>query len=98
MTENVARRSAPNRFEISVDGRVAGFAEFVDRDGVRIFPHTEIDPEFGGQGLGGTVVRAALEATRAEGLSIVAQCSFVRHYVETHPEWSDLLAADQGSD
>jgi uncharacterized protein len=33
-----------------------------------------------------------LEAVRARGLKIVPRCSFVRAYLEKHPEFSDLLA------
>ena len=29
-----------DRFTISVDGRIVGVADFIDRDGRRLFPHT----------------------------------------------------------
>jgi predicted GNAT family acetyltransferase len=29
---------------------------------------------------------------RAEGLKVVPRCDFVRHYIDTHPEFRDLLA------
>ncbi|WP_109472860.1 GNAT family N-acetyltransferase [Ornithinimicrobium cavernae] len=89
MEPTVRRQSDPERFEISVDGTVAGFTEFVDHDGSRIFFHTEVSPEFGGQGLAGQVVRQALESTRDEGLRIVAVCPYVKKYVETHQEWAE---------
>lgn len=98
MTETVSRQSDPDRFEISVDGQVAGFVQFTDRDGRRVIPHTEIDPEFGGRGLGGTVVRAALEATREEGLKVVPLCPFVAGYIEKHPEFADLATKPRPSD
>lgn len=91
MNESVERKTDPDRFEISADGRVAGVAEFVDREGVRNFHHTEVAPEFGGQGLAATVVRAGLAATREEGLLVLPSCSYVRHYIDTHPEWADLV-------
>lgn len=98
MSETVTKRSDPDRFEIEVDGQVAGFAEFTDRGDRRVFPHTEIDPEFGGQGLGGKVVRAALEATRDEGLKAVPLCPFVAKYIERHPEFADLAAKPRPDD
>jgi predicted GNAT family acetyltransferase len=87
----VTRQSGPDRFEISIDGQVAGFAQFVDSDGRRIFFHTEIGEEFSGRGLAATVVRAALDATRAEGLRVVPVCPYVKKYVESHDDWADIV-------
>jgi uncharacterized protein len=88
METHVRRTSGPDRFEISVDGKAAGLARFVDVDGRRVFFHTEVDRSYSGQGLGGTLVRGALAATRAEGLRVVAVCPFVKKYVDTHDEWA----------
>lgn len=98
MTETVSRRSYPDRFDIEVDGQVAGFAEFTDRGDRRVFPHTEIDPEYGGRGLGSIVVRAALEATRDDGLKVVPLCPFVAKYIERHPEFADLAVKPRPED
>lgn len=82
-----------DRFEIQADGAPGGFAQFVDHEGSRVFFHTVIDPAFKGQGLGGALVARALEATREEGLRIVAVCPFVKGYVEKHPEWAEHVDA-----
>jgi len=91
MTTQVTKQANPDRFEISVSGEVAGFAQFVDSDGQRIFFHTEIGEEFGGQGLAGKVVQEALEATRAEGLRIVPVCPYVTKFVSKTDEFSDIV-------
>lgn len=70
------------RFEARVDGALAGFADYRDADGVRTFPHTEIDPAFGGRGIGSQLVDEALRATIAAGLRIRPLCSFVRARVD----------------
>jgi len=80
-----------DRFSISVDGQRAGFTEFIDHDGRRIFPHTEIDKQFGGRGLATILIRGALEATRDAGLRIVPVCSMVAGYVEKHPEYAEVV-------
>ncbi|MGE0219160.1 GNAT family N-acetyltransferase [Mycolicibacterium sp.] len=80
-----------DRFSISVDGRKAGFTEFVDHEGQRIFPHTEVDEEFGGRGLATILIREALDATRAAGLRIVPVCSMVAGFVEKNPEFADAV-------
>ncbi|CAA0124342.1 putative protein YjdJ [Mycolicibacterium vanbaalenii] len=80
-----------DRFSISVDGQKAGFTEFIDHDNQRIFPHTEIDDEFGGRGLGTIVVREALEVTREAGLRIVPVCPMVSGFIDKHAEFGDLV-------
>ena len=53
-----------DRFSISVDGQKVGFTEYVDRDGQRIFPHTEVSNEYEGRGLATILVNEALQTTR----------------------------------
>jgi uncharacterized protein len=83
--------SEPGRFTISVDGQLAGFAEFADDAGRRTFFHTEVDRAFQGRGLATIVVAAALEATRDAGLRIVAPCSMVADYLEKSGAYADLV-------
>ncbi|MFG1934874.1 GNAT family N-acetyltransferase [Mycobacterium sp. NPDC048908] len=80
-----------DRFSISVDGKQVGFTEYADRDGQRIFPHTEVLDEYGGRGLGTIVIAEALQATRDAGLRIVAVCPMVAGYVEKHQELADAV-------
>jgi uncharacterized protein len=91
MRSEVTRKSGPDRFEIAAEGEPAGHTRFVDVEGRRVFFHTEVDPVHSGKGLAVTLVRAALEATRAEGLRIVAVCPFVKKYVSRHDEWAELV-------
>ena len=81
----------PDRFSIAVDGQKVGFAEFADRDGQRVFPHTEVLDEFGGRGLATILVDEALQATRDAGLRIVAVCPMVAGYVKKHHEFDDVV-------
>jgi predicted GNAT family acetyltransferase len=78
-----------DRFSISVEGQKVAFVEFVDRDGQRVFTHTEVADEFGGRGLATILVNEALQATRDAGLRIVAVCPMVQGFVEKHQEFSD---------
>ncbi|MGE4427294.1 MAG: GNAT family N-acetyltransferase [Solirubrobacteraceae bacterium] len=76
-----------HRFEIRTDGELAGYAEYQLVKGERIlFTHTEVDPAFGGQGLGGKLVAGALGAAVERGLAIIPLCPFVARHVEQHRE------------
>jgi predicted GNAT family acetyltransferase len=79
------------RFTIAVDDRQVGFAEFTDAGGRRTFPHTVVDEAFQGRGLATILVAAALQATRADGLRIVAPCSMVADYLDKSGEYDDLV-------
>ena len=87
---DVAERS---RFEIRSGGRLAGFAEYRTGPGSITFAHTEIHDGFAGQGLGGVLVRAALDAARRRGLAVHPDCPFVRGWIAKHPEYVDLVPA-----
>ncbi|MEB3069924.1 GNAT family N-acetyltransferase [[Mycobacterium] vasticus] len=78
-------------YEIHLDGARAGLTAYVDAGAQRIFFHTEIGEEYGGRGLAGTLIAAALAETRAAGKRIVAICPFVAAYVEKHHDFDDIL-------
>ena len=86
----VRRDAAAGRFEILVDGVVAGFADYGDSGDVRTFPHTVVATEFGGRGLAGRMIAEALEVTRQEGLRVRPSCSFVARHIEKNPGSADL--------
>jgi uncharacterized protein len=79
-----------DRFTIAVDDHKVGFTEFADRDGQRIFPHTEVADGFEGRGLATILIGEALQATRDAGLRIVAVCPMVAAYVDKHQEFADI--------
>ena len=83
---------AEARVEARVDGELAGFAAYVDREATRVFTHTEVDPAYGGQGVGGAIARGALDGARASGRSVVPLCPFIKGWIEKHPDYADLVA------
>jgi hypothetical protein len=80
------------RFEIRLGDRVVGLASYHVENGTMALPHTEIDPTVGGRGLGSALVAGVLTAARERGLTVLPYCSFVRHYIQQHPETVDLVA------
>ena len=88
----VANNADAGRYEVSLDGEPAGFAEYRLRDGRVIFTHTEVDSAFAGHGLGSSLARGALDDVRNRGLKAVPLCPFITAYIERHPEYQDLVA------
>lgn len=90
----VQENAGRSRYDASTDaGVVAGFAEYQDRDGVRVFTHTEVDDAFEGQGVGSSLARGALDDARERDLKVKPECPFIRGWIEKHPEYDDLRAS-----
>ncbi|WP_336208000.1 GNAT family N-acetyltransferase [Nonomuraea sp. LPB2021202275-12-8] len=96
MPIEVADNSAESRFEILVDGKVAGFADYRLMPTKIVFTHTEVLPEMEGQGLAGKLVKHALDAGRDAGLRVVPLCPYVASYIERHPAYKDLVDESVG--
>ena len=87
----VLKNDERSRYEVHLDGRRVGLADYYERDDVVVIPHTETLPEFGGRGLAGKLVRFALDDIAAQGKRVDPACPFVAAYIRRNPEYSDLL-------
>ena len=81
-----------SRYELHVDGELAGWAEYRPAGDSVIIAHTEIADGHEGEGLGGLLVRAALERIRESGRTVIPTCPFTAAYIDRHPEFVDLVA------
>lgn len=84
-TPTVIDHADRHRFELEVDGHVAELVYRLDGDRL-VLVHTGVPDELGGRGLGGVLVRAAVDRAAADGLTIVPQCPFARSWLEKHPD------------
>jgi predicted GNAT family acetyltransferase len=89
---DVVDNKTEHRFELSVEGHLAA-AHYKRADGVITFVHTEVPAELGGKGVGSKLVKGALDLVRAEGLKVVAECPFVKGWIDKHADYADLLKA-----
>ena len=90
----VTDKAEEHRYEIAVDGKVAGFIDYHDNGQRRALNHTEIDAAYEGQGLASTIARAALADIRAKGKVVLPFCPFVRSYIDKHrDDYLDLVPA-----
>lgn len=92
MPTEVVQDQRMNRFELLVDGASVGEIDYQIRDDTIVLTHTEIDPARRGAGLGGELVRGALNLIRVEtDYRVVASCAFASAWIGKHPEYQELL-------
>jgi predicted GNAT family acetyltransferase len=93
METEVRNNRERSRYELWVDGELAGVADYHLMDDAAVMPHTEVAWSHRGQGLGAVLVRAALEDLRAAGRTVIPHCWYVAQFIGEHPEFKDLVAA-----
>ncbi|ALJ22246.1 GNAT family N-acetyltransferase [Microbacterium sp. No. 7] len=82
-TPTVTRNDEKSRYEVHVGDTLAGFTTFQpDEQGRFVYAHTEVDPAFSGQGLGGILVGQALTDAASRGETVVPVCPFVVKYAQ----------------
>jgi predicted GNAT family acetyltransferase len=86
MNISILKNDELNRFEIYSDGELAGFAEFKIENQIISYTHTEIDTKFGGQGLGGQLIKVALSEALEQDLQVAPYCSFVSAFIKKNGE------------
>ena len=91
MAAEVRDNPALSRFELDVNG-VTAVANYQLKGGVMTITHTEVPPQARHGRIASQLIAGALQVARARGLKIVPRCSFVKAYVDEHPEVRDLLA------
>ncbi len=82
------------RYEMAVDGQLAGFVQYRRHANVIDLIHTEIEPAFEGRGLGEQLARATLDDVARRGLQIIPTCPFITGYLRRHPAYVDLVVPD----
>ncbi len=86
MSISVVLNQELSRYEIYTESELAGFAEFRMRGNTIVFPHTEIDPKFGGKGLGSSLIEYALDEALAKNHQVAPYCPFVSKFIGKHPD------------
>lgn len=91
MTLTILDDEAAQRYEAREAGDLAGFIDYVVRRDRIALIHTEVLTSHKGRGVGERLVRFALDDARQRGLRVIVICSYVRAYVEHHPEVHDIV-------
>lgn len=89
----IENNEADSRWEVKLDARVIAFVEYKSRPDRVTLIHTEVDPDFEGQGIGSRLARTVLDDAVARGLRVTLYCPFIRSYVDRHPEYEQYIDA-----
>lgn len=89
-TDQVANNVKKFRFEVVSGAQVSKLEYRLGRYTLDLV-HTEVPEELQDQGIGSSLVDAALNHARANGLKVIPSCPFVAAYVERHTEWEDII-------
>jgi len=57
-----------------------------------IIDHTEVNPDFKGQGVGNQMVDVAVAYARTNGLKIIPLCPFAKSVFDKRADYRDVLA------
>ncbi len=88
----VVHQEQASRFEAEVEGDL-GLLEYRMMGDRMAITHTEVPKHLEGRGIGGALVRAAMDHARARGMQVAPYCPFARAWLERHPDYDDLVAA-----
>lgn len=80
-----------HRFEIDLGDGSRAIADYNLLTGKIMFTHTEVPEAHEGQGVGSTLIRAALASARERGLKVIPICPFFAAYMQKHRDVQDLL-------
>ncbi len=79
------------RFQAMLDAH-PGVCDYHLDGTVMHLTHTEVAPELAGRGVAAALVQAALAHADSAGLKVNPVCSYVRAYMQRHPETLGLRA------
>lgn len=81
----VRHNAAASRYEVRTEGLLS-IAEYMRAGDAMIFTHTLVPEKLRGHGIAEALVRAALADARRDKLRVVPHCSYVRRFIQKHPE------------
>ncbi|MFA6115252.1 MAG: GNAT family N-acetyltransferase [Sphingomonas sp.] len=91
MTDEIINNVSMSRYELPIADEAVALSYYSLEDGRVVLRHTEVPPEYGGQGIGKRLAHAVFELLKADGKRVVAKCPFMAAYAARNPEYAVML-------
>lgn len=92
MKYQVINNEARNRFEVELNGEYAFIDYKMQAEDVIALNHTEVPESMEGQGIASVLAEHVFEYIKANHMKVKPYCSFIKVYLQRHPEYNELLA------
>lgn len=86
----VKHNVAAHRFEVQLGDKI-GLLAYRKNGLTYSLYHTEVPPEYEGQGIADRMASVALTTIRDEGGRIIPLCAFIKVYLRRHKEYAPLV-------
>ena len=90
---DIVDETAGERFVLVEDGQTAELVYHVHGNRFTLI-HTEVPDALEGRGIGGRLVRAALERAKRDDMTLVPSCPFARSWLKKHRDELDGVTID----
>ncbi len=91
MTMNpIQHNTSACRFEIHIEGKVSFMRYRPINRGIEVY-NTEVEKSLEGNGIAGVLARRITDYARQNNLRILPACPYMRVFMQTHPEYHDLI-------
>lgn len=90
-TLTIKHNPGAQRFEAFVDGLLCR-SDYRMHGDTMMLVHTEVPPQLEGRGIASALVKAAFAHAAEVGWDVLPVCSYVRAWVQRHPEVEPQLA------
>ena len=90
----IQHNPAATRFEAVVDGMLCR-SDYRLHGDTMMLVHTEVPAQLEGKGIASALVKAAFKHAADTGMDVLPVCSYVRAWVQRHPEVKPLLSDSQ---
>jgi uncharacterized protein len=84
---------ANHRFVIDLGAQEAELVYRLEGDRM-VLVHTGVPDEFGGEGIGGDLVAAAVDRAERDSLTVAPWCPFAREWLESNPDVAARVSLD----
>ena len=84
-----------SRYEMRVQGDLAGFVTYHRRGEAISLQHTQLEPAFQGAHLATHLARFVLDDARKRDLAVLPYCPYISSWIRKHPDYADLVPPDR---